>query len=52
MAIFLKFEYARVPIVDTAHRLKIRTYTSGQQHIYHIIARYGYSEHKIHLMDL
>jgi len=52
MAIFLKFEYARVPIVETAQRFKIRTYTSSQQHIYHITARYGYCEHKIHLMDL
>jgi hypothetical protein len=52
MAIFLQLEYARIPIVETNQRLKIRTYCANQQHIYHITARVGYSEHKVHLIDL
>jgi K+ transporter len=52
MVIFLKLEYARIPIVSNTERFKIRTYSSDQRHIYHITARYGYSEHKIHVMEM
>ncbi|CAF0761725.1 unnamed protein product [Adineta ricciae] len=52
VAIFLKMEYARVPTVDVSRRLKIRTYGNAQRHIYHITACFGYSEHKIRLLDI
>ncbi|UJR26449.1 hypothetical protein I4U23_007779 [Adineta vaga] len=52
VVIFLKMEYARIPIVDISRRLKIHTYGSGQRHIYHITACFGYSEHKIRLLDI
>ena len=45
-------EYARVPTVDVSRRLKIRTYGNAQRHIYHITACFGYSEHKIRLLDM
>ncbi|CAF1257676.1 unnamed protein product [Adineta steineri] len=51
-AVFLKLEYARIPIVDISQRLKIQKYGSDQRHFYHITARYGYSEHKIHPLDI
>jgi len=50
--IFIKLEYARIPIVDSNHRLKVQKYGSDQRYFYHITARYGYSEHKIHLLDI
>ncbi|UJR22627.1 hypothetical protein I4U23_025668 [Adineta vaga] len=50
--IFLKLEYARIPIVDISQRLKVQKYGSDERHFYHITARYGYSEHKIHLLDI
>ena len=52
MTIFMKFEYARVPIVDANERFKVRNYGNGERPIYHITARYGYSEHKVHLLDM
>ena len=52
MVIFLKLEYARIPIVANSERVKIRTYSSDQRNIYHITAHYGYSEHKIHLLEM
>ncbi|CAF4459720.1 unnamed protein product, partial [Rotaria sp. Silwood2] len=52
VAIFLKLEYARIPIVDMSHRLKIDKYGSDERPFYHLMARYGYSEHKIHLLDI
>ncbi|CAF4648400.1 unnamed protein product, partial [Rotaria sp. Silwood2] len=52
VAIFLKLEYARIPIVDMSHRLKIDKYGSDERPFYHLMARYGYSEHKIHLLDM
>ncbi|CAF3164371.1 unnamed protein product [Rotaria socialis] len=52
VAIFLKLEYARIPIVDLTHRLKVEKYGTDERHFYHITARYGYSEHKIHLFDI
>ena len=52
MVIFLKLEYARIPIVSNNERFKIRIYSSDQRHIYHVTARYGYSEHKIHLSEI
>ncbi|CAF1122433.1 unnamed protein product [Rotaria sp. Silwood1] len=52
VAIFLKLEYARIPIVDISHRLKIDKYGSDERPFYHIMARYGYSEHKINLFDI
>jgi hypothetical protein len=45
-------EYACIPIVDISQRLKVRTYGSTQRRIYHITACYGYSEHKIRLLDM
>lgn len=52
MVMFLKLEYARIPTVELNNRLKIQTFGSDQRQIYHVTARYGYSEHKIHLLDL
>jgi hypothetical protein len=45
-------EYARIPIVDISQRLKVRKYGTRQRLIYHITACYGYSEHKIRLLDM
>ncbi len=45
-------EYARIPIVDISRRLKVRKYGSTQRRVYHITACYGYSEHKIQLLDM
>ncbi|CAF1364347.1 unnamed protein product [Adineta steineri] len=52
IAIFLKMEYARIPVVDVSQRLKVRTYGSEQRRIYHITACFGYSEHKIQLPEI
>ncbi|CAF1466544.1 unnamed protein product [Rotaria sordida] len=52
VAIFLKLEYARIPVVDISHRLKIDKYGTDERPVYHIMARYGYAEHKIHLFDI
>ncbi|CAF0835801.1 unnamed protein product [Adineta ricciae] len=52
VSIFLKLEYARIPVVDIGERLKMQKYGSDQRYFYHITARYGYSEHKVHLLDI
>jgi hypothetical protein len=45
-------EYARIPIVDISRRLKVRMYGSAERRVYHITACYGYSEHKIQLLEM
>ena len=45
-------KYARTPTVDIARRLTVRTFGSTQRRIYHITACFGYSEHKIRLLDV